>query len=197
MNITKIAGLSIAAVLVLAFVIPQLSAGALTGESKVLKSILGLTEQAKSLLSNTILPTLDTIKEDLKFKKKFWQYSFTIPPREHQFGVAVRDCNLPDKTACAFTVESIQLICTDPSICGDVTDLFVDGTETKIDPVSTIPGTNLLIDRGIGKIGASESVEIFIAVGSFTGTVEFNGEKPQGMELCVTANNVVPPTISC
>ena len=200
----KILAISIAAVLVAGFLATPLAAEAATAQSKILKSILGLTETAKSQLENTILPTLDTIKEDLKFKKKFWQYEpcedlthdgngqihpcwFVIDATEVQ--VEVVNCGLKDITACAFNVESIQF--KFPGACID--HLEVDEADFKVDPGTCTP-TNLLVDTGIGKIGASNEVSVFFDT-PYTGPVEFNGEKPQAMELCTEPDgqNPCPP----
>ena len=149
-----------------------------SSESKVLKTILGLTESAKRLIGQ-IIPTVGTIKEDLEFKKKFYQFE----PFEVQgvsfIELAVANCPLNDPSACAFNVESIQLNGDGASVIG----IIVDGAFTDLSnaPIST--PTNLLVDTDFGKIGASEFVVVQFD-GPYSGEVEWNGEKPQAMELC-------------
>ena len=89
-----------------------------------------------------------------------------------------------DPSACAFNVESIQI---DGS--GNPKFIDVDFALTDIRDQQISAPTNLLIDSGIGKIGASEFVvvvcEDFIpnVNDHCSGGIEFNGEKPQGMFL--------------
>ncbi len=92
----------------------------------------------------------------------------------------VKSCNLNDTTACAFNVESIQ-VKGNPV---NVTSIVVDGAVTDISGRGIQIPTNLLVDTGIGKIGASKYVAVRFDH-SFTGKIEFNGEKPQGMDLFV------------
>ena len=180
----KLLAISIGIAIAAAFVvIPSFNVQAqVSGESKILKVILGLTEQAKSKINDNIIPTVDTVQEDLQFKQKFWQYEpFTLTSGSF-VGVQVKSCNLPDKTACAFNVESIQL----RNSGAIVEKIFVDGTEITVNQPTP---TNLLVDTGIGTIGASDRVSINFSPGNYDGDVEFNGEKPQGMQLEVLCDH--------
>lgn len=57
--------------------------------------------------------------------------------------------------------------------------------------------TKLTVDMGVGKIGASYRVEVILDTPILFGTVEWNGEKPQGMflitdEFCVDGPRCQP-----
>ncbi len=204
----KILAISVSAVLALAFVLPAINANALTSaENKALKTILGLTQQAKDKLANNVQPTLTTVKEDLKFKQKFWQFEPFPVFRKNIVGVAVESCELNDRSACAFNVESIQI---KPLVLGGTnsqpssnTAKFIIVDQVFADIPDVKAPTNLLVDTGIGQIGASD----FVLVGAggtssdtFTATVEFNGEKPQGMELIRIGAVIIGPgeeKVSC
>ncbi len=200
----KILAISVAGVLALAFVLPAINANALTSaENKALKTILDLTTSAKDKLANNVQPTLTTIKQDLQFKQKFWQLRTEVEDVE-EVGVRVQEngCLLPDRTACAFNVESIQVI-QSPSLTGTfkVKDINIDGVETNVAGGPLDLPTNLLVDSSIGQVGASKFVEIqFCKVSgtdcrnttAFSGTVEFNGEKPQGLKLETCTGNEGP-----
>ncbi len=201
----EILAISISAVLVLAFVLPAINANALTSaENKALKTILDLTTSVKDKLANNIQPTLTTIKQDLQFKKKFWQYEpckdeavstkdgsncwFAFSSTEIQveqfFNGPSSGCILPADD-CAFTVESIQL--AGNVACID--HLEIDGADVGVPPNTCTP-TNLLVDTNIGSIGASHEVSIHFK-SPYTGPVEFNGEKPQGYSLCTEDHIIV------
>ncbi len=184
----EILAISISAVLVVAMLMPPIvrAQAATQSESNALKNILGLVGNALTLVNKQINPTLDSIIEDLKFKKKFWEYeqigvSISIPSTTGGVGVAVKSCNLNDPTACAFTVESIQ---TPAGVV--VTEISVDDTRTSINENRTAGPSNVLVDAGFGRIGASHEVNIVFdhAQPGTVAVFEFNGEKPQGMELC-------------
>jgi hypothetical protein len=89
--------------------------------------------------------------------------------------------------ACAFNVESIQIDTEGPA---NITGIRVDGVTTLLNDAIPTP-TNLLVDSGIGKIGASrEAVVLGVPDGGAEHSIEFNGEKPQGMELCLFEQRV-------
>ena len=179
----RILAITISVVLVAAMLMPPIvrAQAATQSESNALKTILNLVGSALTLVNKQINPTLDSIIEDLKFKKKFWQYeTVSVSGTVTGVGVAVKNCNLNDPTACAFTVESIQI----PTVT--VIQISVDGTLTDIGP--TTGPANVLVDEGFGRVGASHEVNIvFDHAVTNPGTFEFNGEKPQGMELCTFA----------
>ena len=191
----KILAISMAVTLTASLLmVPVFNAQAqVTSESRVLATILSLTEQAKSKINNNIIPTVDTVQEDLKFKQKFFQYEPAAGPndenRKHWFVVNATEiqievvfCDFPDQSACAFNVESIQF---------SAQGAHINAIEIDSDFTSTLDEdtpTNLLVDSGIGKVGASEEVSIFFDI-PYTGPVEFNGEKPQGMILCTEDRN--------
>ena len=170
-----------------------------------------MTEQAKSKINNNIIPTVDTVQEDLKFKQKFYEIEKKVGPGDLPglffSSISVDDCNLPDTTACAFDVESL-LIKTqglvgiqNDQVIGIIVDgaitCFGSGTEQNkcteaINNDAPIvlnennPSANVLVDLAIGKIGASNSVAVIIACPLVTDqsfSVEWNGEKPQGILL--------------
>ncbi len=179
----KILAISISAVLVVAMLMPPIvrAQAATQSESNALRTILGLVGNALTLVNKQINPTLDSIIEDLKFKKKFWEYEKVSVSGSNVIGVgvAVKSCNLNDPTACAFTVESIQT----PKVV--VIEISVDDTRTSINENKTIGPSNVLVDAGFGRIGASHEVNIvFDHAQAVPDTFEFNGEKPQAMELC-------------
>ncbi len=179
----KILAISISAVLALAFVLPAINANALTSaENKALKTILDLTTSAKDKLANNVQPTLTTVKQDLQFKQKFWQFE-PFQPTFPVFGVGVFGiCTLSDQSACAFNVESIQIRSTPGAnvIAIDVIPPF-PFERTFISPQST--PTNLLVDTGHGQVGTGGTISLVGAVfdRAVSPTFEFSGEKPQGM----------------
>jgi hypothetical protein len=151
---------------------------------------------------------LDVIEEDLLLKKKFWQYQpkkvvIVIDEEGHSIlqsqrgwnvtgvfgvGVQVLQCNFDDPSACAFNVESIQLA----GVEGEsvlVSAVEVDNITTDIEDLLVFTPTNVLLDWGVDKLGASSHVFVFFDE-PYTGPVEFNGEKPQGMELCTIAFDI-------
>jgi hypothetical protein len=183
--------------LLTAFLIPPMSSNSfaqVTSESRVLQAILGLTEVVKGE-SQALVDTTENIEDDLLFKKKFWQYrpcfgqvidqvsdaSFpgcVFATSAGVVGVHVKNCNLPEETACAFNVESINLYGNG----ADVVAICVDSVCTDVSAKDIRPPASVLVESAIGKIGASDFV--FILFDSpYTGPLEFNGEKPQGMEL--------------
>ncbi len=185
----RILGMAIAGLIVIAFMVPASVniEGLTSGESVLLSKIFTSTTVALNKLTLT-QNTLQTINDDLQLKKKFWQFE---PKSErnpdgwivsgHSIGVRVQECNLPDQTACAFNVESIQF----SGVGSKVAAIIVDGVRTDISGDNIAPATNLLLDTGIGKIGASRSVLVeFDDLEGYLGPVEFNGEKPQGVQLC-------------
>jgi hypothetical protein len=125
-------------------------------------------------------------------------------------GVFINSCgNLPEE-ACAFTVESIQLTnmgeipALNITFADDNVNIATIGVDIPL--TVSVPGdppgtdisakgianpTNLLLDAGIGQIGSSDIVFItkhdaIEGIGEVTVTLrvaEFNGEKPQGVEL--------------
>ena len=186
----KILALSMVITIAATFVIiPSFNVQArVSSESRVLATILSLTEQAKSKINDNIIPTVDTVQDDLQFKQKFWQFEpFTVPPTSEGdpvvgagvVGLCVGAPFDDDPSACAFNVESIQIRGS-----GKVNAIFTDGVITDISNDTITASTNLLVDSGIGKIGASDFVAVVCDVNDpCLGPFEFNGEKPQGMIL--------------
>jgi hypothetical protein len=184
----QILAVSIGAVLVISFVVPSMSSNVqaqVASESRVLQAILGLTEVVKGQ-SQALVETSDNIQDDLLFKKKFWQLPIMSLPgnttgRIEAVGIVINSCPLNDESACAFNVESIQIPNQDKNTRVDA--IVVDGIATDISDKEVFSPTNLLVDTGIGQVGASG----FVAVGGignvFDSFPEFNGEKPQGLEL--------------
>jgi len=203
----QILAVSIGAVLVMSLVVPSMSSNSfaqVTSESRVLQAILGLTEVVKGQTED-MNDTLDNIEDDLLFKKKFWQFminttdidqsKFQIigdPDPTALVGVRVDSCELPPE-ACAFNVESIQFIDNGVFPNANISRITVDGVDTDISGKNIMTSSNLLVDSGIGKIGASQFVEVLFGCAPsdaecpipFSGIIEINGEKPQGMELCL------------
>jgi hypothetical protein len=123
---------------------------------------------------------LENVEDDLLLKKKF--YSIGISANGAGSVEVGGSCAIPSE-ACSFNVESIQILSGGSSVVA----LIVDDVLTPIDPVNT--PTNLLVDSGIGKIGASSSVALVFG-SAYTGEVHFTGEKPQGMSIS-PENNVL------
>ncbi len=61
--------------------------------------------------------------------------------------------------------------------------IIVDGVVTDVSRRRILSPSNVMIDSGLGVIGASRSVIIEFDT-PYSGPVEFNGEKPQGLSLC-------------
>jgi hypothetical protein len=182
----QILAASIAAVFVAAFMVPSLStsfAQTVSSESRVEQAILALTEVIKGQ-TDDLNDSLSNIHDDLFFKKKFWQHRFPVTNQHWDIGVWATCPGFPgDPSACAFNVESIQLKGANPS-GGTVIAIWVDGVRTDLTSLGqnqTVP-TNLLVDTGIGKLGANRFVFLECDMNDMcTAEVEYNGEKPQGM----------------
>jgi hypothetical protein len=180
-----------------------------TSESRVLQAILGLTEHLK-WHTEELVDTTENIEEDLLFKKKFWQLRFNttdLPEGWVTSGntgagtiliAVVGGCEFSDEAACAYNIESIQLI--DNGTSANVGAIEVGNATTNISGKNITTPTNLLVDTGIGKIGirggGSGLIGDFLLgfgvlegdvfqPSPFSGIVELNGEKPQGMDICV------------
>jgi hypothetical protein len=188
---------SIAAVFVAAFMVPSLSTDSfaqVSSESRVLQAILALTEVIKGQ-TDDLSDTLTNVEEDLLFKKKFWQFHEEVPisgstGQSGWVGVYVVDCSFDDLAACAFNVESIQISSNSDPAGVNITDMRVDGVETVLTNAAGFElqsPSNVMVDSGLGKVGASDEVAVRVELNISTsgGFVEFNGEKPQGMELCL------------
>jgi hypothetical protein len=187
----KVLAVSISAVLAVGFLAPALmnAQAQVSSESRVLNTILALTQDSNKD-AQRVNNNLDNIDDDLLLKQKFWQYE-PYHEEANRIGIAVVGCDFEDESACAFNIESIQLNC-EPGGCAGVAAVMVDGVFSDVSGFSEESGgtpvptpTNLLVDLGVGKIGASDFVAILIEKDeAFFGKVEWNGEKPQGMELC-------------
>jgi hypothetical protein len=206
-----------------AFMVPSFGSNSfaqVTSESRVLQAILGLTEVVKGQ-SAALVDTTENIEDDLLFKKKFWQIRFNTterfgdsdavkaflegfsqnffgqPVSRFGYGLLFPTCSFDDDSACAFNMESIQLLDNGTSV--DVKSIeFVRTGEDIITDIASKDintPTNLLVDSGIGKFGVpTDNVS---AIGVYfdnkelmEGIVEFNGEKPQGLgfdTLCTLA----------
>lgn len=166
------------------FSYPSGVAQAISSESRVLSTMMTLTNLAKGQLVNT-QHIMDDIKLDLEIKKKFWQLELPLAENAFIFVLAVDVCNLNESQQCAFNVESVQINRdTCQFIFGDcsVQGIIVDESATDIEEKQIATSTNLLIDSGIGIIGASDFVAIVLD-DEITGSVQWTGEKPQGLEL--------------
>ncbi len=185
----KILALTIT-VLLTAALISATNANALTSvESKALNVILKLSQQVRDKLTSNIQPTLTTIKQDLQFKKKFWQATDEL---NNAFDVEIFGvCSFPNDDACSFSVESLQ-VGNSTFGSGAVDVIQAGGVNTNI-TARDVP-TNFLVDSGIGSVGAAQISpgvpELGIMCsgkltgqGGCSGTIELNGEKPQGMTL--------------
>jgi peptidoglycan hydrolase CwlO-like protein len=112
--------------------------------------------------------------------KEFWQFS----PVDWQVseasatGVQVQN-PLSGAVGTAFSVESIQI----PKEGFKVTRLVVDGIATDVSASNITTPSNVLVTLGVALIGASRSVSIEFET-PYSGPVEFNGQKPQGLRLC-------------
>jgi hypothetical protein len=185
----KILAVSIGAVLAVGFLTPALmnAQAQISSESRVLNSILALTEDINKK-AQTVNNNLDNIDDDLLLKQKFWQVERYEVESPGFLLIANDGCEFADFTACAFNVESIQLDFADiwslNNGGGCVQFLIVDSIMTDVSSKGICTPTNLLVDLGVGKIGASEFVAVVFDSKNFTLTVEWNGEKPQGMSLC-------------
>ena len=140
---------------------------------------------------------LNTIIDDLQFKKRFYQFVDTDIEVTGNGGDDLSakvervacDQELEDAHACAFNVESILVEADiDPGESATITAIVVDGVPS-VPPVITLtaadPKANYILDSVVSVVGASDSVEILIDVtGTITFTkIEFNGEQPQGLKL--------------
>jgi hypothetical protein len=201
----QILAIIVGIIILSAFLIPSMSNNTfaqVTSESRVLQAILGLTEVVKGK-SQALVETSDNIEDDLLFKKKFWQIRFNTTDLPESFIeqdntagsvleiLVLGFCEFPDEGACAYNIESIQL--ADNGTSADVGLIVVDTAITDIFGKNIETPTNLLVDMGIGKIGVNnEFIVLFghlegdvFQPSPFNGIVEFNGEKPQGMDICV------------
>jgi hypothetical protein len=186
----KILTVTAAILLVAGFVLHTFSnnvTAQVIGESRILQAVLGLTEVLKGQTEG-LVDVAENISDDLQFKKKFWRFEpFEVPPTSEGNPVVgagvVALCATPpldqDQSACAFNVESIQI-----QGDGNMTAIFADGVITDISGKQIAIPTNLLVDMGIGKIGASVFATVVCEIDDpCLGPFEFNGEKPQGMLL--------------
>lgn len=151
-----------------------------TAESRVLQAILGLTDQIKQQTTEIKGKYDDTIF-DLNVKKKFYEISDSLDGDLFAAELFIEFCNDVPDGACAFNVESIQIQCGNDPIL--VETIRVDGTPTDISDKGIFTPTNLLVDAGIGKIGASDSVRVEVESCGAPNLVTFVGEKPQGVDL--------------
>jgi hypothetical protein len=184
----QILAASIGAVLIVAFIVPSLStssAQTVSTESRVEAAILALTQVIKGQVTD-LISTLSNIEDDLEFKKKFYEItggsSVGIA-----FGLEVVRCTFDagDPSACAFNVESVQFGSPGPN----VTAIEIDGVVTDITPEIQLP-SNVMVDSGIGKVGVADSIVVQLG-GVYVGPFHFDGEKPQGMELCLFEINAM------
>jgi hypothetical protein len=148
------------------------------GESRVLQAILGLTEVIKGGTED-LVDTTENIEEDLLFKKKFYEFG-PVNIANVTIAVLFLSCQLPSELDCAFTVESVQLLDNGTSV--QVDTMVVDIVKTDYESKDIFTPTNLLVDAGIGEIGAFRLVGMNFTQ-PFNGTIQFTGEKPQGGNL--------------
>jgi hypothetical protein len=185
-----------------------------SSESRVLNTILALSNDINKK-AQTLNNNLDNIDEDLLLKQKFWQSPPTecfIDVTEEEvhvdcntvddegisaslngpitralvgFGPVNEGCDFADESACAFNVESAQIVSEESiKVAAIVTR---DGVLTDISGKAIFTDTNLMVDMGIGKTGVSccfiPLLEFFPGDEVTVEFSEFNGEKPQGMFL--------------
>jgi hypothetical protein len=191
----KILALTVSVVLFLGFLSSGISTIAnaqfTTLESRILSSILGITEEVKGQTSQ-LSDVSGNILTDLKLKKKFYSIERAVTEVSSIEIMGFCDPDIP-KDACAFNVESIQLIGTGFPV--PVISIMVDGVRTDLTGKQISQPTNLLVDAGIGKIGVRKMVSIeFPDSFLFSGNVTITGEKPQGMSIELSFSNCLIAT---
>jgi chaperonin cofactor prefoldin len=127
-------------------------------------------------------PKLDEIQSNQSRSKEFWQISpeaWTVT-QAIRAGVRLKDSSNPaSPKSQAFSVGSIHVLA--PGFM--VIKIVVDGISTDVTGRNIISPSNVLVDAGISLMGASHSVQIEFGI-SYTGPIEFSGEKPQGLDMC-------------
>lgn len=185
---TQILAVAVGIALTAAVLTPTLSSNSnnalaqVSAESRVLQAILGLTDQVKEQTTES-KGKFDNIILDLNVKKKFYEFTPEEVESGFIFTLLLLECGEVPPDACAFNVESIQIDGTDEFGFGaTVSSVIVDGVFTDfLDKGITTP-TNFMVDSGIGKLGASDFVSVELDR-PINGTIEWNGEKPQGILL--------------
>ncbi len=127
-------------------------------------------------------PKLDEIRSSQGRSKEYWQFSpdAWAVTQAIRVGVRLHDPSHPDSSKSqAFSVGSIHVLA--PGFM--VIKLIVDGVSTDVTGRNIVSPSNVLVDAGVSLIGASHSVQIEFGV-SYTGPIEFSGEKPQGLDMC-------------
>jgi hypothetical protein len=177
----KVLAVSIGAVLAIGFIAPAMmnAQAQVSTESATLKNILGIAKRVQKNVDITN-SELSVIKDDLLLKKKFYQFHPFTVSSANSVALINDGCSFSDPSACAFNVESILIEDFTSQVC--VEEVIVDNVSTDISALGICTPTNLLLEWGVDKLGVSQSLEI-VFDGPLTGTVEFNGEKPQGMIL--------------
>jgi hypothetical protein len=127
-------------------------------------------------------PKIDEIQSNQRKIKEFWQFS----PEAWNVTQAVRagvrlqeSSHVASPASRAFSVGSIHVLA--PGFM--IIKIIVDGISTDVTGKNIITPSNVLVDAGISLIGASHSVQIEFGI-SYTGPIEFSGEKPQGLGMC-------------
>lgn len=136
-----------------------------------------MTDQIKQQTAE-IKGKYDDVIFDLNVKKKF--YAFEFEGVGDVIEIRVTDCGNVPEEACAFIIESIQI--DGSSEPGIPLEVIVDGVVTDFSGKSVTLPTNLLVDTGVGAIGASESVVLDEVAGEVDSVI-ITGEKPQGVQL--------------
>jgi peptidoglycan hydrolase CwlO-like protein len=129
---------------------------------------------------------LDYLQIQAQRDKEFWQFSPESWSVTNAQAVGVRAQGAPPPSGglgVAFSVESIQF----PAAGFKPVRLIVDGIATDLSPQGVFTPCNLLLSIGLVVIGASNSVSVEFET-PYSGPVEFNGEKPQGLKLCTVAS---------
>lgn len=181
-------------------------------ENKLDSPIAGLNETKKEVREiekklddnatglKEIKKEVSAIGNDLLFKKRFYQIVVKEGPHDFpgKFEAPIEfTCKLPNATACAFNVESLQVttsgttinLTSSPAIFFKVVGITVDGVRSNITPIVIDPshtGANILVETRIGQIGASHKVALNIECPDLTNqtiVIEWNGEQPQGGSL--------------
>ena len=129
-----------------------------------------------------IEPKLDQIQANQDRDKEFWQFSPSAwsVTNAKKAGVKLQPSStLASPTTQAFSVESIQVLRAGYV----VKKIIVDGMVSDVAGSNIVTPANVMVAAGIPLIGASDSVEIEFDK-PYTGPLEFNGEKPQGLDMC-------------
>jgi hypothetical protein len=178
----KILAISVSAVMAVAVLASVLgnAVGQVSTENRTVATMLKLTNIIKGQVTDYI-DVGSNIQEDLRFKQKFWQLVVEVSNAD-SVGIGIT-CGFEDvdPSACALNLESLQLQGEGGVLVESIT---IDGVTTDISEKELTTPTNLLVDISMGKFGVAESISVQFAE-PWTGTVEWNGEKPQDSTISI------------